>query len=165
MNDIKAMDREPSNKIRLVNRNDLDALKKIIDSNDLFPSKLLDEMIQPYFENSNTEFWVTYEDSNTPVALAYYAPERMTVGTYNLYLIAVHPNFQGKSIGQKMLQYIENHLKNRKERILLIETSGLPEFENTVTFYKKNNYEQEAIIREFYAKGEDKIIFWKALDK
>ena len=160
------MDIQPNNKIRLVNRNDLDALKKVIDSNELFPSELLDEMIQPYFrEGNDTEFWITYEENNPPIAVAYYAPERMTVGTYNLYLIAVHPHFQGKSIGQKMLEYIENHLKNRGERILLIETSGLPEFENTVAFYKKNHYEQEAIIREFYAKGEDKIIFWKALDK
>jgi len=129
------MDIQPNNKIRLVNRNDLDALKKVIDSNELFPSELLDEMIQPYFrEGNDTEFWITYEENNTPIAVAYYAPERMTVGTYNLYLIAVHPHFQGKSIGQKMLEYIENHLKNRGERILLIETSGLPEFENTVAF-------------------------------
>ena len=41
------MDIQPNNKIRLVNRNDLDALKKVIDSNELFPSELLDEMIQP----------------------------------------------------------------------------------------------------------------------
>ena len=82
------MDIQPNNKIRLVNRNDLDALKKVIDSNELFPSELLDEMIQPYFrEGNDTEFWITYEENNTPIAVAYYAPERMTVGTYNLYLI------------------------------------------------------------------------------
>src|SRR5574344_782634 len=100
------MDIQPNNKIRLVNRNDLDALKKVIDSNELFPSELLDEMIQPYFrEWNNTEFWITYEENNTPNEVAYYETERMTVETYNLYLIAVPPHFQGKRKKKKMLEY------------------------------------------------------------
>ena len=158
---IKIMQKE---NIRPVDQNDLDTLKEIINSNELFPPELLDNMIQPYFEgNNDTEFWVTYQENNVPIAIAYYAPERMTVGTYNLYLIAIHPNFQRKGIGQEMLEYIENHLKNRGERILLIETSGLPEFERAIYFYKKNNYHEEATIREFYAQEEDKIIFRKSL--
>jgi len=150
--------------IRPIHTDDLDRLKEIIDLNELFPSELLDDMIQPYFEESSEdEFWVTYEGNGVPVAIAYYAPERMTSGTYNLYLIAIHPDFQGKGIGWDMLNFVENHLRDRGERILLIETSGLPEFEKTRDFYKKNNYHQEAVVREFYAEGEDKIIFWKSL--
>jgi len=151
-------------KIRPIHTGDLERLKEIIDLNELFPSELLEEMIQPYFEESSKEeFWVTYEVNGVPVAVAYYAPERMTSGTYNLHLIAIHPDFQGKGIGQDMLNFVENHLRDRGERILLIETSGLPEFEKTRDFYKKNNYHQEAVVREFYAQGEDKIIFWKSL--
>jgi len=151
-------------KIRPIHTGDLEGLKEIIDLNELFPSELLDDMIQPYFEESSEgEFWITYERNGLPVAIAYYAPERMTSGTYNLYLIAIHPDFQGKGIGRDMLDFIENHLKDRGERILLVETSGLPEFEKTRDFYKKNNYHQESVVREFYAQGEDKIIFWKSL--
>ena len=47
--------------------------------------------------------------------------------------------------------------------MLLLETSGLPEFARTRAFYRTNGYDEEARIREFYAAGEDKVVFRKAL--
>jgi ribosomal protein S18 acetylase RimI-like enzyme len=150
-------------KIRAVTPNDLPDLKVVIEANDLFPSDMLDEMISGYFNNeSKSEFWFTCED-NKPVAIAYCAPERMTEGTWNLYLIAVHPDYQKQGIGASMLQYIEQMLTVRGERILLVETSSLGTFEGTREFYRKCGYDEEARIREFYQAGEDKIVFRKSL--
>ncbi|MBW4510653.1 MAG: hypothetical protein KME64_29675 [Scytonematopsis contorta HA4267-MV1] len=64
-----------------------------------------------------------------------------------------------------MIKYVENHLKELGERLLLVETSGLPNFEKTREFYLKNNYEKEATIREYYKEGDDKIIFRKKLSR
>lgn len=153
----------PNSNIRKVLREDLPALKAVIDTSGLFPSEFLDDMITSYFhEDNNTECWFTYVEKE-PIAVAYFAPERLTSGTYNLYLIAVHADYQGKSIGKSLMAFIEQFLKERGERILLVETSGLPSFERTRAFYFNNGYIQEACIREFYAAGEDKIVFWKAL--
>jgi ribosomal protein S18 acetylase RimI-like enzyme len=150
-------------KIRAVTPNDIPDLKVVIEANDLFPSDMLDDMISGYFNNeSESEFWFTYEDSK-PVAIAYCAPERMTEGTWNLYLIAVHPDYQRKGIGTSMLDYIEQMLTARGERILLVETSSLEMFEGTRKFYRNCGYEEEARIREFYQAGEDKIVFRKLL--
>jgi GNAT superfamily N-acetyltransferase len=149
--------------IRPVMPSDLHALKTIIEANGLFPSDMLDEMISDYFDHKNaSDFWLTYED-NEPVAIAYYAPERMTEGTWNLYLIVVHPDYQGKGLGTSLLHYIEQMLAARGERVLLVETSGLASFEGTRSFYRKCGYQEEAKIREFYQAGEDKIIFRKSL--
>jgi ribosomal protein S18 acetylase RimI-like enzyme len=149
--------------IRPVIASDLPFLKTVIDTNDLFPSQLLDEMTANYLmKSTGTDFWFTYHETQ-PIAVAYFAPERMTSGTYNLYLIAVHAVHQGKGIGTILLNYVEKLLSNRGERILLVETSGLPAFERTRGFYKKTGYTHEARIREFYAAGEDKIVFWKSL--
>ena len=63
-----------------------------------------------------------------------------------------------------MLKYVERALMSRGQRVLLVETSGLPSFERTREFYRKNGYDQEARIREFYNAGEDKIVFRKALN-
>jgi ribosomal protein S18 acetylase RimI-like enzyme len=153
-----------STSIRPVVPDDLPALKEVIDSTGLFPSEYLDEMIAPYFEGSQqTDFWLTYLVQDKPVAVAYVAPERLTRGTYNLYLIAVQASYQGRGKGESLLQYIETFLQKQGERLLLVETSGLPSFERTRAFYRKNGYTQEARIREFYAAGEDKIIFRKSL--
>ncbi|MGL5793988.1 MAG: GNAT family N-acetyltransferase [Waterburya sp.] len=150
-------------KIRAVKPNDLPDLKAVIEANDLFPSDMLDDMISGYLNNeSGSEFWFTYEDSK-PVAIAYCAPERMTEGTWNLYLIAVHPNYQGQGLGTSILYYIEQMLTARGERMLLVETSSLETFESTRKFYRQCGYDEEARIREFYQAGEDKIVFRKSL--
>lgn len=149
--------------IRPVTPNDLPALKTVIDANDLFPSDMLDEMIASYFHKEDiNEFWFTYEYEK-PVAIAYCAPEKMTEGTWNLYLIAVHPDYQGEGVGTAMMNYIEEVLAKQGERVLLVETSGLDSFEDTRKFYRKCGYKEEARIREFYQAGEDKIIFRKSL--
>ena len=149
--------------IRPVTPDDLPALKTVIDANKLFPSDMLDEMISNYFskEDSN-DYWFTYDDGK-PVAIAYCAPEKMTVGTWNLYLIAVHPDYQRSGRGAYLLNHIEQRLADRGARVLLVETSGSESFEGTREFYRKCGYDKEAQIREFYQAGEDKIVFRKSL--
>jgi ribosomal protein S18 acetylase RimI-like enzyme len=151
--------------IRAIAPQDITALKEVIDANELFPSDMLDDMMSDYFSNENSsDLWFTYEKTK-PIAIAFCAPERMTEGTWNLYLIAVHPDFQNKGIGTSLLDYIEKLLAKQGERILLVETSSLAGFEKTRKFYLKCGYEQEARIREFYQAGEDKIVFRKSLSR
>ena len=143
---------------------DMPALKAVIDANGLFPSDMLDDMIADYFDNQNSrEIWLTDDLDGHPVAIAYCAPERMTEGTWNLYLIAVHPDYQGQGRGTAIVNYLEKLLAEQGERVLLVETSGLADYEHTQAFYRKCGYDEEARIREFYQAGEDKIVFRKAL--
>ena len=150
--------------IRQITKSDLDSLKAVIDSNELFPSDLIDSMTSDFFTNKKTQdIWLTKDFEGKPVAVVYCAPERMTSGTYNLYLIAIHKDYQGQGIGSELMLYVENLLKKNSNRILIVETSGLPEFELTRKFYDKLDYKRGATIREFYKDGEDKIVFWKKL--
>lgn len=150
--------------VRPVVQGDVPALKTLINATGLFPSDMLDDMLVPYFEqgHAGSQFWLT-DDEGGSVVVAYYAPERMTEGTWNLYLIAVHPEHQGRGRGSALLREVEAALAVRGERVLLIETSGLPEFYRTRAFYPGNGYAEEARIRDFYQAGEDKVIFRKLL--
>ncbi|WP_206816887.1 GNAT family N-acetyltransferase [Chroococcus sp. FPU101] len=153
--------------IRPATPDDKKALMAIASVIGLFSQQELEElgaMLAEYFDDhlGSDHFWITYEDSQ-PVGVAYYAPEPFTYGTWNLYFIAVHPDRQGEGLGGKLLHYVEQMLTARGERILLVETSGRPSFERTRAFYRKNGYDEEARIREFYKAGDDKIIFRKAL--
>ena len=150
--------------IRPIAVEDLPALKAVVEASELFPSDMLEEMMSDYFTSDRSrEIWLTSTVTDRPVAIAYCAPERMTEGTWNLYLIAVHPDNRGKGIGTAMVQQIEQMLSVRGERILLVETSGLEDFAKTRSFYQSCGYEEEARIREFYQAGEDKIVFRKSL--
>ncbi len=146
--------------IRKVEKKDISELKAVLDSSELFPSHLLDAMISDYLNNEkSTDMWFTTIDQGKPISIGYCAPERLTEGTYNLYAIAVHKNQQGNGIGKKMMEYLENELRKNGNRILIVETSGKPEFELTREFYIKCDYTKQAVIPEFYEKGDDKIVF------
>ena len=104
-------------------------------------------------------YWIT--DDNE--AAAYYAPETFADGVWNLYFIGVLPNLKGRGRGSNLLQYVENDLREKEQRMLIIETSGLEGFTLTRRFYLKHGYEEEARIRDYYQKGEDKVVFRKVL--
>ena len=143
---------------------DLPAMMSIVDSTDLFPSSMLRDMMASYFNgNPSSEIWIIVESEGHQLGLAYCAPERMTDGTWNLLLIAVHDHVQGNGYGQALVSRIEDRLNELGGRVLLVETSGLPEYDKTRSFYLRCGYAEEARIRDFYKAGEDKIVFWKQL--
>lgn len=154
--------------IRPITPEDTTALIALADATGLFPPsglELLHQMLTNSLgEDSDTApFWIT-DDDRGPVGVAYCEPERMTDRTWNLQLIAIHPDHQGQGRGAKLLRYVEQALMVRGGRMLLVETSGLPDFERTRGFYLKCGYKEEARIRDFYAAGDDKVVFRKVLN-
>lgn len=153
--------------IRLAKTDDTDKIMNLAEAIGLFEGEELEElgsMLTGYFEGNLGEghSWVVCDDGGV-VGVAYFAPEQYASGVYNLYFIAVHPKHQGKGYGTAMLKYVEKTLTEQKQRLLLVETSGLPNFEMTRKFYRKQGYEEEARIRDYYKAGDDKIIFRKVL--
>lgn len=160
------MNQHRQNPIRPVVSNDIPALKRIIGATNMFPSEMLDDMIAGFFnDKENEEMWLTYamSDDQDAKAVAYCRPEEMTDRTWNLLLIAVHPDYQGEGIGAALMSHIEDHLAARGQRILIVETSGTDALARTREFYRLCQYDQESRIRDFYEDGDDKITFRKAL--
>ncbi len=152
------------NKIRLIKKSDIPELKNILETIDLFPSELLDDMISDYLNQPESgDIWFTETESNKPISIAYCAPEKLTAGTYNLYAIGVRNDIQSAGTGSRMMSFIENHLQELGKRILIIDTSGTENYRSTREFYEKLGYTKEAVIRDFWEDGDDKVIYWKRL--
>lgn len=154
--------------IRSTAPDDTIALIALAEATGLFEANQLDEveeMLADYFSgNSDSDrFWIT-DDDGGPVGVAYCELEPMTDRTWNLQLIAILPDRQGQGRGATLLRYIEQTLMARGGRVLLVETSGLPEFDRVRSFYRKCGYDEEARIRDFYKAGDDKIVYRKAID-
>jgi len=150
--------------IRPLVADDLAGAKAAIDTTGLFPSELLEEMTAPFLAGTaGDEIWLVAAKGGTPGAIAYCAPERMTDGTWNLLLIAVREDWQGQGAGGLLTRRVEREAAARGARILLVETSGQPAFERTRAVYRRLGYSEEARIRDFYAAGDDKIVFRKAV--
>lgn len=157
------------NAIRTAGPDDQAALLDLADATGLFQPSELEElagMIAACFagELGDDHDWVVVEDASEGIGgAAYYAPEMMAEAVWNLYFIGVQPDRQGRGLGATLLRHVEDDLAARGARLLLVETSGLDSFELTRRFYRKNGYDEEARIRDFYRQGEDKVIFRKAL--
>lgn len=151
--------------IRPLQVRDLSGIKNIIELNQMFPVEMLDDMTSTFLtEDGADEFWcVAFDEQDNPLCVAYCAPEYMTQGTWNLLLIAVLPEYQGTGIGTDTMAHVENLVKLKQGRLLLVETSGLPDFSETRAFYPKCGYSQVAVIPEFYDAGDDKVVFSKNL--
>jgi len=101
-----------NDKIRAVIQKDIDELKKVVDSSELFPSEYLDEMISDYLNNTDTQdIWFAYFDDKIPTAIGYCVPEKLTDGTYNLLAIGVSQDSQRNGLATEMMKYIEQLLK------------------------------------------------------
>ena len=107
--------------------------------------------------------WLVSGSGDDVTAVAYYAPERMTDGTWNLLLLAVRPQQQSQGLGGGLVRWVEQDLCRTSARVLLIETSGAADFADQRAFYARLGYHEEARIREFYGPDEDKIVYWKSL--
>ncbi len=122
----------------------------------------LAEMLSAFHQAEDSkEIWLVAESDNEIVGIAYLAPEKMTEGTWNLYLIAVHPDHQRKGVGKELLEDVVRRLSG--QRVLLVETAGTDDFDYVREFYLGNGFEKEARIREFYSAGVDKVVYRKVL--
>ena len=149
--------------VRDLVQEDLPALRAILDDTGLFPSDMLSDMAAPYLAGSAPHLWLVACRAGTPIGFAYCEPERMTDGTFNLLAIAVMTEAQGQGIGAALIEHLERALQRLGARILLVETSSFDEYARTREFYDHRAFTREARIRDFYAVGEDKIVFWKSL--
>ena len=86
-----------------------------------------------------------------------------TVGTWDIYWIAVSQDRRGKGIGKLLDAAVETAIRKVHGRLAFIETSSTPLYENTRRFYIARGYEQVARIPDFYMPGDDKLILQKKL--
>lgn len=143
--------------------NDIPALQKVLDGTELFPSEMLPDMLDSSLSGDSEAFWLTCHVNGTAVGLCYTVPEELAEGTWNMLALAVLPDLQGQRLGAALVAAAESHLRAKDQRLLIVDTSGTDDFALTRKFYAQNGYEEEARIRDFWANGDDKVIFRKAL--
>lgn len=107
----------------------------------------------------------TYLDNGTPCGFAYYAPAAMTDRTWYLYWIVVASAHQGTGIGTRLLTAAESEVRRQLGRLFLIETSSLPLYAPARGFYVRNGFEQASLIADYYADGDDMVIYRKRCDE
>lgn len=91
-----------------------------------------------------------------------WGPTPCTVGTWDLYWMAVEPKVQGIGVGSALLSEMERRLDGRA-RLIVVETAGRPDYLPTRRFYESRGYTAAARIADFYEPGDDLVVYVKRL--
>ena len=114
-------------------------------------------------ERREYEAHVVEEPAGAVHGYVLFGPTPMTDGVYDLYWIAVDPLQQGRGFGRLLLVFVENEVRRRAGRMLLIETSSKRSYAPTIRFYQRAGYHEISRIKDFYRIEDDKLVFCKRL--
>lgn len=154
--------------IRLLKLSDREHLIKIINQINLFSEDekiVAVELIDETIKDSGNEFYNIFVYEENKVIAGYHCTGKraLTDGVFDMYWIVVHPEYQNKGIGKKLLEHAEEFVIKNNGRLLLAETSSKENYLGTRSFYINNDYKNLAEIKDFYKINDNLIIFGKYL--
>jgi ribosomal protein S18 acetylase RimI-like enzyme len=117
------------------------------------------ELLSDYLErpDHNGYFFLTAQQDQELVGFACFGPTPMTQGTYDLYWIAVSSARKGTGIGRALMTAVESRVSDMGGRMLVLDTSGRPDYAGTRAFYERLGFVRTATIPDFYAAGDDLV--------
>ncbi|MEZ6062186.1 MAG: GNAT family N-acetyltransferase [Planctomycetaceae bacterium] len=145
---------------------DRHAVRRIVDSTHFFrddETAVAVELVDEYLakgERSGYRF-VFAEIDGTVVGYACFGPIACTIGSFDLYWIAVDPKHQGCGLGRILMAETERRIRDCGGRQIYIETSGRPDYLPTRVFYERCGYTVACVLPDFYEQGDDKVVWNK----
>ena len=113
-------------------------------------------------ETSGYEFLFA-EDAHRLLGYACFGRIPGTKTSFDLYWIVVAAERQRRGIGGALLRRSERLIQAANGQRLYIETSSRPQYAATRSFYLRYGYQQAALLEDFYAPGDSKVIYAKVL--
>jgi ribosomal protein S18 acetylase RimI-like enzyme len=84
-----------------------------------------------------------------------------TLHSYDLYWIATRLEYMNQGIGKYLLQETEKAIFRSGGHGIYVETSSKEQYAPTRAFYENNQYLLQARFENFYAPGDDKLVYVK----
>jgi GNAT superfamily N-acetyltransferase len=156
-------------KIRGIQTKDRPRLKAILEAQSHFKPQEVEvalELIDIALSHPSQQDYITRCVENGEAGVQgyiCYGKAPLTDAVYDLYWIVVHPDSWNRGLGSCLLSHAEEDLRRQKARLLLIETSSFPSYESPRVFYQKRGYGEIARVMDYYAAGEHKLIYGKAV--
>jgi len=152
-----------------VRNDDLALVRAMVESTGVFSPVEVDVAVElaedrlKRGDRSDYAFVFAEIDGRT-VGYTCYGPICLTVSSYDLYWIVVDKSLHGRKIGRQLLDKTEELIFAAGGRQVYAETSGRPLYAPTRAFYIRCDYTEDAVLKNFYAPGDDKVIFGKVLE-
>ena len=99
------------------------------------------------------------QDGARPVGFVCYGPIPHWPDNFELYGIAVDPEFQRMGIGSALVSEMNRRVAARKGKRILLETGKDRPFEPARSFYEANGYEQEQRFLRQFIPVDDGVVY------
>jgi len=109
-------------------------------------------VVDPDYESSGIEA------DGLLVGWAVWGPRPGAPGTFDLYWIVVHPEWQGAGLGRRLLAEMDRRIEGRVVEVV-VETSGRADYEPARRFYERHGYERVGRIANHYGPGDDQLTY------
>jgi ribosomal protein S18 acetylase RimI-like enzyme len=121
------------------------------------------EVIDDYLADPrNSGYTTLVADVDSQIAgYICYGLNTMTQGTWDIYWLAVAPEFQDMKIGGQLMAIAEKDIKATGGKLIILEVSSLPINDKTHRFHLKGGYKYLFTIKDFYGPGDDKVLYEK----
>ena len=113
--------------------------------------------------DSSGYHFIMAEQYGRLVGYSCYGPIPCTQSSYDIYWIAVHPDYQGRGVGRQLLKETERRIKSGGGLRIYVDTSQRVQYASTRAFYERCGYLMESLLPDFYAQGDGKVIYCKQL--
>jgi GNAT superfamily N-acetyltransferase len=155
----------------VVSSRDRDVVRSIIERTGFFRPdeiavavELVDERLSRG-EASGYRFVFAETETGGVAGYACYGPIACTISSYDLYWIAVEPQFQTRGVGRRLMATVESRVAEAGGQRIYIDTSSKPQYEPTRAFYEKCGFRCDARLADFYAPGDDRVIYMKVVEQ
>jgi len=154
-------------KIRPMTQTDKPAIMKMLSATPEFkPAEVVvaEEVIDSCLNTYQSGYHILVAEVE-PLVVGYicYGLAPLTEGTWDIYWLAVAGEKQSRGVGSALTAFAEGEIKKAGGRLAIVETSSKPEYEKTRRFYHRHGYEVVGRLPDFYAPGDDKLVFQKRL--
>ncbi|MBN2553933.1 MAG: GNAT family N-acetyltransferase [Spirochaetales bacterium] len=147
------------------------SVRRITESSGFFSVSEIDvavELVQTrLLQGVRSGYHFLFADGGSPIGatIGYscFGPIPCTQASFDLYWIAVHDSFRRIGLGKLLLAESEATIRQMGGKRVYVETSSRSQYEPTRVFYSRTGYVQQALIPDFYAAGDGKIIYVKEL--
>lgn len=112
---------------------------------------------------SSGYYFVFAEQGGRVVGYTCFGPIPCTIASFDLYWIAVHDSCRGQGIGKALMRKSEECIAAMGGTRVYIETSSRAQYVPTRQFYFACGYQEAAVLADFYAPGDGKVIYLKVL--
>jgi len=85
------------------------------------------------------------------------------VATFDIYWLVIEPARKSTGLGTELLAFAEAQIRAVRGRLIVIETSSTELYYPTRQFYIKRGYTESARLPDFYAPGDDKVVYTKVI--